>query len=99
MTFERQDNSDLAAEQCGLGEARPHLQGVRIPTLPVVDLETEYAAHEAPPQPSGREPRHEKTVVVRRARLRRPMERSLMLGMKQCEKATAPTRRFFNLAG
>ena len=65
VTAERQDNSYLAAERCGLGEVCPHLHGVSIPTLPVGDLETEYAAHEAPPrprteetQPSGRVPRH-----------------------------------------
>ena len=55
MTVERQDNSDLAAEQCGLGEVRPHLQGVSISTLPVVDLETKYAAHEAHPRPRTEE--------------------------------------------
>ena len=45
--------------------ARPHLQGVSIRTLPLVDLETENAAHDSPPrsrveetQPSGRVPRH-----------------------------------------
>ena len=40
-----QDNSDLAAEQCVLGEVRPHLQGVSIPTLPVVDIETIEEKH------------------------------------------------------
>jgi len=65
VTVECQDSIDLVVEQCGLVEVRPHLQEVSIPTLPVVDLETEYAAHEAPPspvveetQPSRRVPLH-----------------------------------------
>ena len=67
VTVERQDNSDLAAEQCGLGELRPHLQEVSIPT-PVVDLETEYAAHVSPPPPRIEETHanvaHEDTIIA-----------------------------------
>ena len=70
VAAERQDISDLAVEQCALGEVRPHLQGVSIPTLPVADLETEYAAQEAPPRPRIEETRHGETVVVRSARFR-----------------------------
>ena len=63
-----QDNSDLVVEQCGLGEVRPHLQGVSIPTLPVVDLGTEHAAHEALARPRIEETHaivaHEDTMIA-----------------------------------